>query len=500
MRMNLIFERFKEDRVRQILESIQTSIFFVSEFPSQTPEDIQNFLTHFTETRIRKVNYLGNLRISKYLPVSRFTSFREAFQASLSSSKKFILILSPGQWFESEFFLELTEALKRWRNGTIFMGHILDHFKRNQYLDLHPMSLVINVDEFKEVFSATCLERCFRAPSSEKEVFETFLRSKDNHHDNYTPLWIEPIPMGHHQLYARRFSFLVEYALKRGKKIESFPEVLRSLKFYCYPQFTHQAIRQVISGKGELISLEDCYHKPKVYECLMNYLKDKRDKQSELYWTNNEPVFCHDFRRPFDRFVGLASGLKLFLQFALSPRVPCAKILVFDENTYQLEWFKKILSFDRLTDVFNWTKKLHGEKPELLEKFLYPRVVFQGMTQPGKPERVHLLSLQPEWEEFRNCTFQFLNIDFLVDQREVFKFIEGADRCHVWLSNVFDYHWKMYVWGYPHLEEKFYRLLKELGSMVPPCFTEIYRPAGGLIHMWSDDFQSLRGGIHTLSK
>ncbi len=500
MKMSLIFERFKEERIRQILESIQTSIFFVSEFPSETPEDIQNFLTHFTETRIRKVNYLGNLRISKYLPVSRFTSFREAFQASLSSSKKFILILSPGQWFESEFFLELTEALKRWRTGTIFMGHILDHFKRNQYLDLHPMSLVINVDEFKEVFSAPCLERCFRTPSSEKELFETFLRSKDNHHDNYTPLWIEPIPMGHHQLYARRFSFLVEYALKRGKKIESFPKSLRNLKCYCYPKFTQTAIRNVLAEKAELITVDGCYNKPKVYDYLIHYLKDKKNKEKEIYWINNEPVFCEDFKKPFDRFVGLASGFKLFMQFALFPRVSQPSILVLDENIHQLEWFKKILSFEKISDVINWIKTQNEGDSELLDQVLYQRVLFRGRSKDEKPERINLLRFQKEWEQFRGCSFQFVKSDCLVDRQEMLEFLRGAKSCHVWLSNIFDYHWKMYVHGYPYIQQKFYFFLSELEKITPPCFIELYRPGGGLIHSWSNDFYMLRGGIHTLSK
>lgn len=388
----------RSQRTKNLLEEIQTEIFFVSELPKEISRETSRFLINFTETRIRKVNYLRQIRISKFLPVSRFESFESAFQAILKSTRQFILIISPGQWFESEFFSSLIPLLKNWKPGTLLAGHILDHAQRGQYYDLHTISMVIAVKEFKEIFSPGSLENCWCSSANQKSVFTCFLRSRENHHDDYTPWWIEPIPQGASPFFTRRFSRFLEHALKNGKRIESFSSKMRALKTYCYPQFTQSAIHHVIRNNSEGLSLENCYQKAKTLQILSHYLRDKNLKKEEIYWANNEPLFCDDFKLSFDRFVGLASGLKLFTQFALFPKSSSAQILVLDENAEQLNWFKKILSFESLPDCIEWAQQLKDDKQKEVSGFGKQKIIFLGKTPLNQPDTISLLDLQSEWE------------------------------------------------------------------------------------------------------
>ncbi|NBT58521.1 hypothetical protein EBT16_07030 [bacterium] len=118
----------------------------------------------------------------------------------------------------------------------------------------------------------------------------------------------------------------------------------------------------------------------------------------------------------------------------------------------------------------------------------------------NQPDTISLLGLQSEWERFRKCSFHFMNIDLLKESRGPLEFIREGERCHVWFSNIFDYHWKMYEEGYPHLEQKFDEMLCELSGLENPCYLDLYRPAGGHIHRWSDELHDFNGGIQTLSK
>ena len=224
---------------------------------------------------------------------------------------------------------------------------------------------------------------------------------------------------------------------------------MRALKTYCYPQFTQSAIHHVIRNNSEGLSLENCYQKAKTLQILSHYLRDKNLKKEEIYWANNEPLFCDDFKLPFDRFVGLASGLKLFTQFALFPKSSSAQVLVLDENAEQLNWFKKILSFESLPDCIEWAQQIKDSKQKEVSRFGKQKIIFLGKTPLNQPDTISLLGLQSEWKLFRRCSFHFMNIDLLKEPRRPLEFIREGKRCHVWFSNVFDYHWKCMRKGIP---------------------------------------------------
>jgi len=111
------------------------------------------------------------------------------------------------------------------------IGHILD--KKDKFYELHHQTVIINLDWWRKAGKPH-----FGRENDKNKDCLLVTRSKENWHDDYTPLWIQKNEQEKTVNYnTLRFGWnIINEALKENKKIYSFNKVIRESKLYFYPE------------------------------------------------------------------------------------------------------------------------------------------------------------------------------------------------------------------------------------------------------------------------
>jgi len=187
-------------------------------------------------------------------------------------------------------------------NKDVIVGHILD--RKERYYELHDQCFYLNIKILKQLdkpsFGNKDSELTYIAP----------IRSKENHHDNYTPLWISKgkqskkytdLKFGHH---------IISKVLQHNYKIRSFSEDDRDAKIYFYPE-----------------NKQEFYKKINTF-FVKNY-------QFKFYPINTEPIKDFDFKK-ISNFTTVSAGLNHLCYLKKYGYTKNLKINFFDVNEYAL--------------------------------------------------------------------------------------------------------------------------------------------------------------------
>lgn len=147
----------------------------------------------------------------------------DAVLNTVSQQYQYAVVISPGTEFTNgnEFFKSLP-------NEFALLAHILD--AKDGYYMLHPQCYVLNLTVYNSIG---------KPKIGNTEYFNTVdivepIRSKENIHDDYTPLWVKPgvaVKRYCHQLHG---SNLIKTILDHDFTINSFNDQQRTNKHYLY--------------------------------------------------------------------------------------------------------------------------------------------------------------------------------------------------------------------------------------------------------------------------
>jgi len=88
------------------------------------------------------------------------------------------------QWIDKTKFKDLVNSM-----GEFFIaGHVLDRTSHDAYYELHHQCYVINLKMYRSLKFPEIGQQTLNAAHQQFEP----LRSDDNIHDDYTPLWVKP--------------------------------------------------------------------------------------------------------------------------------------------------------------------------------------------------------------------------------------------------------------------------------------------------------------------
>ena len=142
---------------------------------------------------------------------------------SISESYNIAVIISAGTEFINgdSFFKNIPESFN-------LVGHILD--AGEGYYMLHPQCYILNLKTFNLIGKPFV---------GKKQYFNSFvinkpIRSKDNIHNDYTPLWIEPGNITTKYKHTYNGWNLIKSMLDNGLKVEAFDSEQRKHKHYLY--------------------------------------------------------------------------------------------------------------------------------------------------------------------------------------------------------------------------------------------------------------------------
>ena len=240
---------------------------------------------------------------------------KKAYDAGFSS----ILVLKQGCTFRGCDFLPEFKKFFDANSDVKFIGHILD--RADGYYEVNPQTFFIDLNWWATRGFPKWGEKT-RDSNSPLKTLET-IRSKENHHGQYTPYWVAPGKnLKTYQGQRGQGWNIVKALIESGEKILSWPHTCRVLKQYAYAEVTQDAPRH----RAEL--LEEINQDPSCFVANTENFPDIKPYIKQ--------------RRNFQQVVTPASGIStLIFAFKMGLK-PKDKIVIYDISKFAIEYAKRL--------------------------------------------------------------------------------------------------------------------------------------------------------------
>ena len=269
-----------------------------------------------------------------------------------------ILVFKQGlytKWnFEDEFakFYEANTDIK-------FVGHVLDNV--DSYYRIHPQTFMLDLNWWADAGFPEWGEQKWH------DSFETIepIRSKENHHDEYTPHWIAPSENLKNYKHKLEGWNLVKTLMEDGQKVISWPKEIRHQKHYSYPEVEYDGPRH-LAGALEITQTEGFFIANTEDLTNMDYLIKERK-------SNTLPAWDGTFNNIWTPAAGLSPliwSFKLNLQKG-------SKIVVYDVSKFALDVTRRIIN--------EWDGTNYSKFAEHLMEDIAPKqdkkIMFRGIDK-----------------------------------------------------------------------------------------------------------------------
>jgi hypothetical protein len=322
-----------------------------------------------------------------------------------SDKYKYAVVLSTGTEFINgdRFFQEVKTTIKE-SNDFFLIGHIPD--RDEGYYELHDQCYIINLEKYKLIGCPTVGEFAYYSSHVQTEP----LRSKENIHDDYTPVWVKPGHILKEYKHKWHGWNILSQAFKHDLPVIVFPEQFRINKKFYYPNYEPSFVQasSYLYGKQQVAA------------------------QTLFYPYNTEHVIQVDFKGPIQQLVIQASGLQFVEYLRLYGYDENTVVRFVDYNLFALECMHEI--------VTNW----NGENYlEFVKGYADTRTRFvnktgdQWLTMTGQTQTVD----QSLWQDIlKKVKFEFRHEDLVLNLGlDISTWVDLKPNTIIHLSHIFNY-------------------------------------------------------------
>ncbi len=325
-------------------------------------------------------------------------------------------------------------------------GHILHHGLKdnNNFFTLHDQTILLS----KEVVDS--LEKddfVFNNSLTYKtNQWTSIARTKENIHDDYTPIKIWKDDSIKELQYIEKTSKdgfgedLIQYAVKKNWVIDNFNYKVRKAKKYSYyhedsknfEYYLGQPLQTIIDSV-DLISETQ-------YEFLyINKMYSQTNNHTKWFGYNNEEVETKLPNITYDTFVGVASGYLPWEYLTTYNFTDDAKILLVDINNIAIDfqrWFLKNYDPDRNATWQDW-----------IQEFEQTNLTIQKTWSERNKDQCNVkwnqikIQFDKKWQKIKNYNFEF-ECKSMIDEKEtsnLYEYIKKSKQPMIWLSNIFTF-------------------------------------------------------------
>lgn len=254
-------------------------------------------------------------------------------------------------------------------------GHILDRF--DEYYELHHQFYIINLQEFKNLNYPVI-------GNNEESLHEQVvpLRSQENVHDNYVPLWISAGTEIKKYISKRHGWNIISKVLSADKKIIDIGYDIRNSKQYFYPEHDHvfqREISELYYQQFFSINFVPGYNSDTIIENIdfdlpikqyvtvgsgFNWIKNIKNlnftDDTKLYFVDISSNALALTRDLIDNFDG--KDYVTFYRSFISKYMPHGRIQMNDRYLENLEmsWIKFLKEFPEFDECWHKVKKLNA--------------------------------------------------------------------------------------------------------------------------------------------
>ena len=368
-------------------------------------------------------------------------------------------------------------------------GHIMLR-DTDQYPYFHKQSLAINLDLWKV---------CGRPDIGYNEVGTTDLplyeRSRENVHDDYTPLWLRPSNAGTVAITNKRFGWTVIAAsLINGYTIPNLPIEVRKTKFYIYPDDNPEdlvnAVEIIRNGSPfDILRISNETQQKYLHKLVWTV---NSDKNSAIYLFNTGDVLVNrqlmNGKMPGAIWT-TASGFKSFAEWYIRGADTNCQINTFDFNENSLNIWKQIhtqwsgrnfyafmQSIDANCDddtMYCWGNRRDAEKVQQCSD----RQEHELMQIFGSAD-----AMQSAWHTFTDLDHRYHLCNLVDDPDKLIKAIDHSKQHIIWLNNIFYFNRSIMKYGIEKMRTSLLKLAVALNDASPHSMMH-----GQCAHMYFED-------------
>jgi len=312
-------------------------------------------------------------------------------------------------------------------------GHLLD--KKDKFYELHHQCYIINIEWWREA------GRPKMGSEDQNIIWSTTepTRSEENWHDDYTPHWVAP-GVQQKEYTGRRFGWnIMDTALKQGKKLYSFTEIIRDSKYYLYPEVSFDVHTKLFEVMNHM-------------QGYTHFVANTETPPDRMLETDIQGAIC------------TSGGITPLLSAYISNLKPYSKITIFDFSplslTLQREITKPGFDFKNFKDSFY---KIVGSVDFSM---------FRAETNIDKMQEI-IDKLMPQGlEDFIRDVWPTMNIQFFnYNFFETYRLRNLLDRhigekTYIHLTNILHYQNSAWLYSSTHrynIENDVFNIFSELG-------------------------------------
>ena len=372
------------------------------------------------------------------------------------------------------------EFLEANENEFLVMGHIIDgkehgvgrSWDSGNYFFMYPITLVVNLNLYRSIGNPKVGQGITR------RHMWTPIRSEDNMHDNYTPLWLKPGD-GTQEVDTKSVGWnLISESIKHGYTVYNLPNELRGKKVYTYPDDAPEKFSKVVDSLYNIPVIEQQNQQKWFIESLgrkwgihvnINTLKEVDAGTVFLfnteYYVQDKDAYNFYEWEDLRLFAGPASGFKDFV-FVFKKYKEFnqeLEFLHFDVVQETLDLKKHILKWDGNRNTFHAHIK-QFPKYENIKNRLWPKedrwdIYLDDMFSNFDSA----YEFKVRWHEYQNCKHTFTKGNILEDPTFIIEKLSIGEqrRSMLWVSDIF-LGTNELVYGIENLKNKWHNLLSSI--------------------------------------
>ena len=389
--------------------------------------------------------HFAKLRANRSIGFDSGVSLTSLLSKAHKAEKKWAIVITPGTILKSDFYQEVREALSRAKPNVFMFAHILD--RKQRWFGIHPQFFIINLHLWNKICQPPILKK-----SKENMHLPAVIRSPENIHDDYTPLYLyqgSETKKENPQVFGWHW---IQKALEENLRVENIPHGIRQKKLFLYPEQNSEILLKHLasfSGKNNETNEDEIKTLSKNQRDIMDYLCDESKGLAKKTFIFNTEITRYPRSektiQKIDAFVGLPSGfmdLHVLYRHGFDENT---RLIYFDINPSILHLKQNFLDkFDRSQNYADFIRQTFNEYSEKTKKEIF-------LTTPLKEAKNKWEQELELWggedlffehlKKIQNLKREFLNLNLLNDFNPLTKTLETLRKKHIalWYSNCFNY-------------------------------------------------------------
>lgn len=397
-------------------------------------EEIKNEYEYASKLKkIAQINFI-NASDQAFVKCNDWEEGQELLLDSLHRMNfKVAVLWFDGSWVSrDEFDNELLKCIEEWGDNWLCAGHIIDRLERAKAPKWHKQCVVLHLENFAKLN----LDEI----SWNKDYFPGFTPSEECIHDNYTPLYLEPVDRTYDTLdfYGDEFDALIPIALHNKLYVHNLPYSVRNNKYCCYPEDDIEQTKMWLLDTewGKRPDARE-YYFSEVHEDKRELYGFKMMDSDIMYITNTENV-PDERGLQVDVMAVPCSGLSQFKHMANAIDT-VKKVVWFDFSPYATQWVKYVIDN---WDGLNFKDFVRDNRAKISDWGFYNQdcIIYE---EESVDEFMESWESDEEWlqiwDKIRRLEHVILNVDIVQDNKELINTIGTNQNVFLQTSNIWSY-------------------------------------------------------------